>query len=159
MTFSSRAFLLVAILAANPTIAEAQRSLASPTGLTAPRDGIMASAARLASRMEVVETAAQQEGTSVSRIRSRAMAGLGVGAAVAGAWLFLAATECVYVIDSPHGTSYEDCWTNNRTRSAGLALVGGGGVLVWLGLSRVEVPLRVDLTPDGGILASRSFSW
>ena len=134
---SSRAFLVVAILSANSPTAEAQRS------------GIMASAARLASSMEVVETAAQQEGTSVRRLRSRAMAGLGVGAAVAGAWLFLAASECSYVTEYfPDGavSSVELCWTNNRTRSAGLALVGGGGVLVWFGIEpgRGATPCRLD---------------
>ena len=44
-------------------------------------------------------------------------------------------------------------------KRTGLAMAAGGGALLVFGLRRVEVPLRVDLTPDGGVLASRSLSW
>ena len=48
---------------------------------------------------------------------------------------------------------------SNALRHTGWALVGVGGAVLWYGLSRVEVPFRVDLTADRGVLASRSFGW
>ena len=48
---------------------------------------------------------------------------------------------------------------SNTRRYIGLAIAGGGGFLLWYGLSRIEVPFRVDLTPGGGVLASHSFGW
>ena len=44
-------------------------------------------------------------------------------------------------------------------RYTGIALAGAGGVLLWYGLARVDVPIRLDVMPGGGFRASRSFGW
>ena len=49
--------------------------------------------------------------------------------------------------------------TDRTMNYVGWAAVGVGGVLLWLGLTPVEVPFRVDMTPGRGFRASRSFSW
>lgn len=48
---------------------------------------------------------------------------------------------------------------SNTLKFMGLAIAAGGATLLGLGLRRIDVPFRVDLTPDGGVLASRSFGW
>ena len=199
--------LVMVMMAANAPVAQAQ-------------SGILESATRLASTME-----AAQEGSTIRRLRSRTMAGLGAGLVTAGIALFMRPPECGYEgggIDvDPLGARYrytpdhresgcdvavdvtnrprlliaaesgalffvdpgshreyvseiqnargiyvlppevEDIRITERNtwRYAGLALAGGGGFLLWYGLSRIEVPFRVDLTPGGGVLASRSFGW
>ena len=49
--------------------------------------------------------------------------------------------------------------TDRTMNYVGWAAVGVGGVLLWLGLTPVEVPFRVDMTPGRGFRASRSFGW
>lgn len=201
--------LAVVLVAVNAPVAHAQAD-------------ILASATRLASIVEVA-----QEGATIRRMRSRAIAGLGVGLVAAGAALFLAPPKCGLdgggITTDPLGATYSysefirgrvcdvevevrrsGLWlateenpffpvlfvragthreyvseieagrgiyvlpeeiegiraTESHTlRYAGLAMAGAGGALLWYGLSRIDVPFRVDLTRGGGVRASRSFGW
>ena len=201
-------FLLVMVMmtAANAPVAQAQSD-------------ILESATRLASTVE-----AAQEGSTIRRLRSRAMAGLGAGLVTAGVALFMRPPDCgfegsgttsdilgsryrytaehrksgcdvavdvdnrpellvlsgdgsFFVPSGSHREYVSEVQSNqgiyvlpgeidgisitesNTWRYTGLAIAGGGAALLWYGLSRVEVPFRVDLTPVGGVLASRSFGW
>ena len=41
----------------------------------------------------------------------------------------------------------------------GWAAAATGATMLWLGLSPVDVPFRVDIEPGGGFRAARSFGW
>ena len=209
--------LVMVMMAANAPLAQAQSD-------------ILESATRLASTVE-----AAQEGSTIRRLRSRTMAGLGAALVGVGVGLFVRPPKCghegagtttdplgaTYTYTDVYRTSGCDVEVNvrrgglwlaaedsvvdffgipvifpdlfveagthreyvsevragrgvyvlkdevqrieitedNSRRYTGLAIAGGGGVLLWYGLSRIEVPFRVDLTPGGGVLASRSFGW
>ena len=51
--------------------------------------------------------------------------------------------------------------TGKAKRYIGLSLAGAGAFLIWYGLSRVEVPFRMELTAGHGIgvRGSRTFTW
>ena len=52
-----------------------------------------------------------------------------------------------------------DVETDRTANYAGWATAIVGGALLWFGLSEVEVPFRVDVTPGGGVGAWHAIEW
>lgn len=71
----------------------------------------------------------------------------------------------VYQFDNPRGdfvgadVGEAIALTDKTWNYVGWATVAAGGVLLGIGLSSVDVPVRVDIAPGGGFRVARSLGW
>lgn len=70
-------------------------------------------------------------------------------------------TFSIYSVDQNSGWDYEGrvATTDKTWNYVGWATVAAGGVLLGIGLSSVDVPVRLDVAPGGGFRVARSLGW
>ena len=126
--------------------------------VAAQTSGVLASAERAV--LESLSAQADQDGSVIRRMRSKALGVVGAAAVVGGGVLMLTQkqyTDCFY----DPWTGSQDCYEyrDKAPLYIGVAAMAAGGVLMWRGFGTVETPIRVDLTNRGGFRAYRSWRW